>query len=103
VIALEIRQEDDRMQEITARINHQLTWQLMQAERAFLEYLQADCKTPLAAHAIAIDLYNIKVDFMLADSVCSNIIFTQATGNIQDARAIGTKAGMEMLQTIKIR
>lgn len=49
VIAIEIREDDERMKRISSSINHKPTWQLIEAERAFIEYLDASCKTPTAA------------------------------------------------------
>ncbi len=51
VIAIEIRGGDQGLQEICNLINHLPTWHTTQAERGFLEYLEADCRTPLAAFA----------------------------------------------------
>ncbi|CAN7943509.1 unnamed protein product, partial [Ixodes pacificus] len=51
VIAVEIRQDDNAMLEICNQINHIPTFELIKPERAFLEYLDANCRTPIAAYS----------------------------------------------------
>jgi len=65
VIALEIRDDDAKMDKVCARVNHIQTWQLLRAERGFLEYMNADCRTPLAALA-RFDGDKIVANYMLA-------------------------------------
>ncbi|MES2214764.1 MAG: hydroxymethylbilane synthase [Pseudomonadota bacterium] len=65
VIGIEIRKGDLKMEEVCAYVQHAPTWHLLQAERGFLEYLDANCRVPLAAFA----RYNddmIEVDYMLS-------------------------------------
>jgi hydroxymethylbilane synthase len=50
-IGIEIREDDKAMAEICALINHLPSWYVSQAERAFLSYLDASCRTPLSAYA----------------------------------------------------
>lgn len=51
VIAVEVRSDDLPMLELCKTINHQMTWNLVKAERGFLETMNADCQTPIAAFA----------------------------------------------------
>lgn len=66
IIGVQIRKNDYNLADLCAQINHKQTWQLLQIERGFLEYLHADCKTPLAAYA-RYEEQNIVADFFLAD------------------------------------
>lgn len=100
IIALETKANNLKMLEICSKINHQLTWQLIQAERAFLEYLDADCKTPLAAYATMSSSSLIKVDFMLSDFEGSKILFHTESGLLQQAGELGIKAAMQMRANI---
>ena len=54
-IAIEKRSDDQKMADICKEINHLPSWYLSQAEREFLVYFDASCKTPIAAHAEYID------------------------------------------------
>ncbi len=50
-IACQIRKNDERYKKICELINDNRAYNLVMAERGFLEHLDADCKTPLAASA----------------------------------------------------
>lgn len=95
VLAIETLSDSHEINAICKTINHQPTWQLIQAERAFLEYLDADCKTPLAAHASYLG-NRIKIEFMMSDFEETRIIFHHEIGEIQEARSIGLRAAEKM-------
>lgn len=99
VIAVEIRKDNDNMQDICNYITHLPTWQEIIAERAFLEYLNADCKTPLAAHATIIE-DNLKIDCMLADFEENYVFFHTEIGKIQEASKIGLLAAQKLLSQV---
>lgn len=50
-VAIEIRSDDSKMTELCSKINHLPTWYLTEAEREFLAYFDASCRTPIAAYA----------------------------------------------------
>ncbi|WPY01178.1 Hydroxymethylbilane synthase [Candidatus Trichorickettsia mobilis] len=89
VVAVEVREDDGLMQEVCDKIQHHATWQLTQLERAFMRYLDASCKTPLAAHAVAIGQDQMHAYFMLADIQGDNVLFHQQQGKISEAFDIG--------------
>lgn len=101
VIALEARDDNIKALEICANINHLPTWDLIQAERAFLEYLDADCKTPLAAYSKYVQNCSdaadkqMVVDFMIADKN-GKIYFHHEAGPVKDARQLGLNAGRSL-------
>ncbi|WP_341758552.1 hydroxymethylbilane synthase [Candidatus Tisiphia endosymbiont of Ditula angustiorana] len=99
VIAIEIRKNDNKMQEICNKINHFETWELMQAGRAFLEYLDADCKTPIAAYSTYID-NDIHTEFMLSDFDGSKIVFHSDISNPKDCRNSGIQAAKALMLAI---
>ncbi len=101
VIAVEIRKDDLAMQKICEFINHQDTWSEIIPERAFLEHIDATCKTPLAAYTTRIDEENIKVDFMLADFEGKNVTYHQETGNIKDGFKLGIRGAEAILAKMK--
>lgn len=81
--------------DIYASLNHEMTFDLMQAERAFLEHMNADCRTPVAAYA-RIDAGQMMVDFMLASDDLSNMVTRRVPGAIEDAYEIGKQMAFEM-------
>lgn len=99
VIAVEILESNIKMQGICQKINHLPTWLLIEAERAFLEYLNADCRTPLAAHATLLNDI-LKIDCMLADFEENYVFFHTELGEIQDASIIGLMAAKKLLSQI---
>lgn len=68
IIATEIRQDDEFMHNLMAKINHHPTWIQAQAERAFLASLGASCRMPVGALAqIDADLpHVVKLTGMIA-------------------------------------
>jgi hydroxymethylbilane synthase len=50
-IGIEIREQDERIEAICARLNHEPTWHSVQAERAFLRGMGGGCQAPVGAHA----------------------------------------------------
>jgi hydroxymethylbilane synthase len=96
VIGIEIRKGDAPMQNICDAINHKPTWQLIQIEREFLKYLEADCKTPVAAYAY-LQGDDIKTDFMLADNEGLNMDFHSELCSVDDAAKRGRKVAELML------
>jgi hydroxymethylbilane synthase len=49
-IGLEIREQDDRIERICAKLNHRETFHAVTAERAFLKAMGGGCLSPVAAH-----------------------------------------------------
>lgn len=94
VIAVEIRDGDKKLEEICALINHLPTWQTTQAERGFLEYLDANCRTPLAAFA-EMKGEEIHAKYMLAgdnlEYYYKDSVVTDAEHAYQAGVAIGRK------------
>lgn len=99
VIAVEIRKNDHKMQEICNKINHLETWELMQAGRAFLEHLDADCKTPIAAYSTYIG-NDIHTEFMLSDFDGSKIVFHSDISNSKDCKNSGIQAAKTLMLAI---
>ncbi len=50
-LALEIRDGDQRLRDLTITLNHGPTWYAVLAERAFLRHVGGSCKTPVGAFA----------------------------------------------------
>jgi len=95
IIAIEIRNGDTRMEEACQKINHLPTWQLLEAERGFLEYLDADCRTPLAALA-KFDGDKIEARYMLKN----DFGYHQMTESMIEKDA-GYEAGVMVAKSIE--
>jgi len=54
-IGIEVRENDERLATICARLNHYNTHQCVLAERAFLRTMGGGCQSPVAAHAEVVD------------------------------------------------
>jgi hydroxymethylbilane synthase len=100
VVAVETLSTNYEMQKLCGKINDQLTFDVMQAERAFVEYLDADCKTPLSAFARIIDEDRIQLDCMLSDIDGKNVIFGSGTSSISVARKLGISLAKDLSDKI---
>ena len=81
IIAIEKRVGDDRMAVICAKINHEPTWYLAEAERAFLAYFDASCRTPISSYAVYFDEQTIQARYMYGDESLSH---PRADGDLND-------------------
>jgi len=101
VVAIEIRKDDHNMLEICKQINHLPTFELIRPERAFLEYLDANCRTPIAAYSQYLDNSKIKTDFMLGNLDSSKITFHTEITDIKASKEAGIKAAKIMSAQLK--
>lgn len=99
VIAVEIRNNDQAMKEICDKINHLPTWQTLQAERGFLEYLDADCRTPLAALA-KLEGDKVRAVYMLSGIDLEYYKTQAASADIGKAYEMGVEVAKEMLASL---
>lgn len=95
VIAVQIRSDDKKMQKICQSINHKPTWYLAQAERSYMSYLDASCRTPMSAYAYYVG-DKIKANYMLSDIDGENIRFVSKICNIEDVDQVGIDAAKEL-------
>ncbi|MEM6339106.1 MAG: hydroxymethylbilane synthase [Pseudomonadota bacterium] len=95
IIALQIRSDDKKIQEICKVINHKPTWYLSQAERSYMTYLDASCRTPMSAYAYYVG-DEIKANYMLSDIDGKNIRFVSKICNIDNVNQVGIDAAKEL-------
>lgn len=97
-IGIETRQDDTRMRELLARIDHADTATAVACERAFLAELDGTCKTPIAGHAI---LSGGVLQFrgLIAKPDGSAAHETAVAGGRDNAIAIGADAGRALRQS----
>lgn len=99
IIGIEARQDDQNMLELCKQINHAPTWDLSIAERAFLSYLDASCKTPMAAYA-RYENDKICANYMLASEDGSKISECNKIFSAASAYEQGVNAAIELLKAI---
>lgn len=100
VICIECREEDQDMLKLLAAINHSPTEILMKAERAFLETIEGNCKTPMGACAEFIDSANIQLTAFLAREDNSKIVIKTEKGLAVNAYKIGEAMANSILKEI---
>lgn len=94
-IAIEAREDDDRVRTILAAVDHAATATALRAERAFLGELDGSCRTPIAGHA---SLHGGELRFrgMILKPDGSEAHETVRTGDAERAALIGADAGREL-------
>ncbi|MGB8242536.1 MAG: hydroxymethylbilane synthase [Pseudolabrys sp.] len=94
-IGIEVREDNERVSDILARVDHAETSIAVACERAFLAALDGSCKTPIAGHAtIAGDAVQFRGLIARPDGSAAHDI--AGTGHRRDATTIGTETGREL-------
>jgi len=95
ILAVEIRNDDARVRDLLAPLDHAETAACAAAERAFLAALDGSCRTPIAALAtIARGRLNLEAAIVSPDG--RKLHRTQRDGLAADAAALGRDAGTEL-------
>ncbi|PCJ29062.1 MAG: hydroxymethylbilane synthase [Rickettsiales bacterium] len=100
IIGIEIRDDDALTREICAKINHLPTWSVAQAERSFLAYLDASCRTPLSAYAV-LSGGVILARYMLSDDDGRFVFHHEEEAEEEHASDMGESAGEKLLARLK--
>ena len=96
-IGIEIREDDTRLREMVARIDHADTSTAVACERAFLAALDGSCKTPIAGHAtLSSGVLQFRGLIVKPDGSAAHE--TAVAGARKDAAAIGADAGRALRQ-----
>ncbi|MFY9590347.1 hydroxymethylbilane synthase [Rickettsia endosymbiont of Halotydeus destructor] len=99
-IAVETLEENYEILKIGNKINHLPTSELIKSERAFLEYLDANCRTPVAAYSSYVGIGKIKTDYMLGSLDGSKMVFHTEIAPIENSRESGIKVAKTMLSNL---
>jgi hydroxymethylbilane synthase len=94
-IGIEAREDDPRVRDALARINHADTFTAVACERAFLAALDGSCKTPIAGHAL-VQEDSIQFRGLIAQPDGAAAHDIAGHGHRKDAVAIGSDAGREL-------
>jgi hydroxymethylbilane synthase len=94
-IGIQCRSDDERSLKYIDALNHPDTKTCVDCERAFLEALDGNCKTPIAGQARIVD-GKLLFRGLIAMPDGSEKFETSSEGSPADAHAIGLKAGQEL-------
>ena len=96
VIALQIRKNDKDILNLIYKVNHQNTFDCVNAERAMLKTIKGDCDTAVGGFAtINNNLITLKSELFSSDG--KQRFFASASGKPGDAEKIGIKVGEELI------
>ena len=96
-MAVEIRSDDTKVQEIVSALNDVETWYCITAERAFLRQLEGGCQVPIGALA-RIEGDQINLEGVVGNLDGSKNLRERISGNVSDANALGTRLAEQMLE-----
>ena len=96
-LAIETRADDQAVNEIVRRINHQPTERACQAERAFLKGLGGGCLVPIAALG-KIEGDEVSLDGLVAAPDGTEIVRGRAKGSAVEAELVGQRLADELLR-----
>jgi hydroxymethylbilane synthase len=110
IIAIEMREDDPDTEQILEAINHQLTMQSAEAERAFLARLQGGCQVPVGCYTIRkenqLELHgfvaSIDGKVTIENSAIGDCLDPQATG-ITLANKLLDMGAKQILDNIRIQ
>ena len=94
-IGIQCRTDDEVAKKYLAKLNHPDTKTAVDCERAFLEELDGNCKTPIAGQAKIVDG---KLHFrgLISKPDGTDMIQVTKVGEIKDPVALGKEAGLEI-------
>ncbi|MDD4721655.1 MAG: hydroxymethylbilane synthase [Acidaminococcaceae bacterium] len=96
-LAIETRENDHEIRSMLGFLNHEITQQATDAERAFLALLGGGCQVPIGVHA-TIENNNIEITAVIASLDGSTVLRDKIQGQTKDNIALGTALGRKMLE-----
>ena len=100
IIALQCREQDNKIISILKKINHKETYKRAHAERNILKILEGDCETAIGAHS-KIDGDQITVEAELFSLDGSQRFYESKTGDINEYKKLGTEIGIALKEKSK--
>ncbi len=93
VIALQCRENDDEINSILNKINHEETHKRAHLERNILKVLDGDCETAIGAHSV-VDGDKIIVEAELFSLDGKQRFYEKKVGNLNEFKEIGKEIGI---------
>ena len=92
IIALQCRENDDKIIPILKKVNHNETYKKAHAERNILKVLEGDCETAIGAHSKIIgEKIIIEAELFSLDG--TQRFYEKKTGKINEFRELGNELG----------
>ena len=95
IIALQSREEDDKIISILKKINHNETYKRAHAERNVLKVLEGECQTTIGVHSI-IDGNKIILEAELFSLDGSSRFYEKKTSNLDEFKQLGIEVGQNL-------
>ena len=96
-LGVEIRADDADTYEIVVPLNHELTWQSVVAERAFLRALGGGCRAPIAALGTVED-GTLRLNGIVSDPEGNKILRASVEGSTLNPEEIGEELASKMIK-----
>ncbi len=96
-LGIEIRADDADTYEIVVPLNHELTWQSVVAERAFLRALGGGCRAPIAALGTVED-GTLRLNGIVSDPEGNKILRASVEGSTLNPEEIGEELASKMIK-----
>ena len=97
VLGIECLEENSTLRELLEQLTDETTLQTTTAERTIARVLQANCQSPVAAHA-TIDNGSLQLTALVAHPDGTQSISASDSGPVSDAAAIGAALAESLLQ-----
>jgi hydroxymethylbilane synthase len=97
IVAIEIREDDDKTRAFVGRINDASAAAALAAERAVVETLGGGCQTPIGALATVIDASTLELAGVVASLDGTRVIRASARAKKDDATELGMRVGHELM------
>tara|TARA_Y100000389_G_scaffold119716_1_gene116880 strand:+ start:487 stop:1404 length:918 start_codon:yes stop_codon:yes gene_type:complete len=98
VISLQCREDDDETVSVLKNVNHNETYQRVNAERNVLKVLEGDCESAIGAHAV-IERDKIILEAEVFSLDGTQRFYEKQSSEIENAKELGKKVG----QILKIK
>ena len=96
-LALEIREDDERLRGLCRPLGDEAAGAAVAAERALLASLEAGCRTPVAGHARVVHGGRMVVEGLVGRPDGSEILRERVEGAVGDAASLGKALGERLL------
>jgi hydroxymethylbilane synthase len=97
IVAVEIRQDDERVRQAVAAIDDPVAAAALQAERSLVEALGGGCQTPVGALATPVEAGEIDLVAIVVSVDGARAVHAQGRGPQRDAVALGRRIASELI------
>lgn len=95
-IGVELREDDEEIREVVAKINHKESEMSILAERAMLRKLEGGCQIPIGALG-QVEGSQLRLRGLVASLDGSELLYDELTGPVAEAESLGVKLADRLL------